>query len=293
MLFLLFLFLGCALASAQPQEDPELARAQIELNRVRTLVEAGVLARAQLQKAEDTVADAIDGADIRKSIYSPDLTEEQADQLVAAANRRFERRKSAFEKAKMQVDMGITAANVLEQLQTQLDYAQKDCDFAATHADLVRQASAMAQAESALQTLAAEQASEDSPVPERALEPSPVSERYDGNGVFTPEIFGRIQAAFDLRFGKPLPISANGETAVHRALGFDHRGRVDVAVRPDQPEGIWLRDYLKAHQVPYFAFNQAVPGKATGAHIHLGPMSTRLAAANSNSHTAVPSGAGQ
>jgi len=282
---LIFLFLGCALLTAQPGEDPEVARAKMDLNRVRALVEAGVLARVQLQKAEDAVADAMDGTDIRKSIYLPDLAEEQAEQLVAAANRRFERRKSAFEKAKMQVDAGIAPANVLEELGAQLDYARKDCDLAAMRADLARQASAMAEAESAaaLQTRGAE----------HPPEASPVAERYDGNGVFTPEIFSRIQTAFDLRFGKPLPVSANGETAVHRALGFDHRGRVDVALRPDQPEGIWLRDYLRAHQVPYFAFNQAVPGKATGAHIHLGPMSPRLIAANSNPHAAVSAGGSQ
>ena len=38
----------------------------------------------------------------------------------------------------------------------------------------------------------------------------------------------------------------------------------------------WLRQYLAEHRIPYFAFRQAVPGKATGAHIHLGPVSTRL-----------------
>jgi hypothetical protein len=70
-----------------------------------------------------------------------------------------------------------------------------------------------------------------------------------------------------------------GETAVHRALGFDHRNRVDVAVHPDQPEGVWLRQYLELHYIPYFAFRRAVPGKATGAHIHIGPMSTPLARA--------------
>ena len=66
-----------------------------------------------------------------------------------------------------------------------------------------------------------------------------------------------------------------GDTAVHRAMGFDHRGRVDVALSPDQPEGVWLREYLTGQEIPYFAFRHAVPGKATGAHIHLGPMSTR------------------
>ena len=88
----------------------------------------------------------------------------------------------------------------------------------------------------------------------------------------------RFPPAYERRFPKPLPVSAMGETAVHRALGFDHRGRVDVALSPDQPEGVWLRQYLEARRIPYFAFWQAVPGKATGAHIHIGPESTRLSA---------------
>ena len=53
------------------------------------------------------------------------------------------------------------------------------------------------------------------------------------------------------------------------------RGRVDVAIHPDQPEGRWLLEYLVEKHIPYFAFRQAVPGKATGAHIHIGPLSTR------------------
>jgi hypothetical protein len=103
-----------------------------------------------------------------------------------------------------------------------------------------------------------------------------IAERYDGDGVFNTSTFGKVESAFVQQFGKPLPVSAIGETAVHRALGFDHRGRVDVSVSPDQPEGVWLREYLTENHIPYFAFRQAVPGKATGAHIHLGPMSTRL-----------------
>jgi hypothetical protein len=82
--------------------------------------------------------------------------------------------------------------------------------------------------------------------------------------------------AFEKHFGKPLPVSALGETAVHRALGFDHRGRVDVALHPDLPEGIWLREFLRENHIPFFAFRQAVPGRATGAHIHIGPMSTHF-----------------
>ena len=73
-----------------------------------------------------------------------------------------------------------------------------------------------------------------------------------------------------------MPISARGETALHRSLGFDHRGRIDVALNPDQREGVWLRTWLQRSKIPYYAFRAAVRGKATAPHIHLGPPSTRL-----------------
>ena len=264
----LLLFLCGPALFGQTPEDPEIARARIELDRVRAMVATGAMPRAQLQKAEEAIADATDAASIRHSIYSQDLSEEQAKQLVAAANRRLERRQKAYDDAKRLVDIGAMPAQTLDQLQQELDFARKDCELAANRADLVAQITAMAEAEAA-----AEQARASG----QSAGPAQVAERYDGDGKFTPAIFAQIETAFAQRFGKPLPVSANGETAVHRALGFDHRGRVDVALRPDQPEGIWLREYLKAHRIPYFAFSQAVPGKATGAHIHLGPGSTRLA----------------
>jgi hypothetical protein len=48
-------------------------------------------------------------------------------------------------------------------------------------------------------------------------------------------------------------------------------------VSPDQPEGVWLMHFLQTNKIPYFAFRMAVKGMATGAHIHIGPGSTRLA----------------
>ena len=68
-----------------------------------------------------------------------------------------------------------------------------------------------------------------------------------------------------------------GESAVHRAMGFDHTGRFDLALSPSQPEGVWARQYLTGKGVTFLAFNGAVQGKATGAHIHIGPPSTRRA----------------
>jgi hypothetical protein len=60
-------------------------------------------------------------------------------------------------------------------------------------------------------------------------------------------------------------------------MGFDHRGRFDVAVGPSQPEGVWARRYLTEKHVTFLAFRSAVPGQATGAHIHIGPPSSHRA----------------
>src|SRR5581483_3567496 len=103
-LAVLLLCASCAWAQA---EDPEVVRARMDLMRVQSLVQTGALPPVQLQKAKDTLADAEDGAVIHRDIQQQDLTEEQADALVAAAERRFERRKQAFDEAKKLVESGI------------------------------------------------------------------------------------------------------------------------------------------------------------------------------------------
>ena len=94
------------------------------------------------------------------------------------------------------------------------------------------------------------------------------------------EDFKAIVIAYEKQFSKPMPISAKGETEVHRSMGYDHRGRVDVALNPDQQEGVWLRRYLINSKIPYFAFRRQIPGKATAAHIHIGPPSLPLRSAD-------------
>ncbi|HWC98251.1 MAG TPA: hypothetical protein VG456_15940 [Candidatus Sulfopaludibacter sp.] len=260
-LFSGLLVLFCvSLAWAQPPEDPEIARARLEITRIDSLVKMGALPPVQLEKAKTALADAQDGALLHANIAQQDLTEQQADDMVAAADRRFERRKQAFDEAKQMVDSGIAASLSLSTYLQNLDFARRECELAETRARLARELNDMARTELLVPT-----------EPHTQLEG-----RFDGNGIFNPQIFQRVESAFEAHFGHPLPVSANGETAVHRALGFDHRGRVDVALRPDQPEGSWLLHYLTANHIPFFAFRQAVPGKSTGAHIHLGPVSTRL-----------------
>lgn len=98
-------------------------------------------------------------------------------------------------------------------------------------------------------------------------------------GAFRPTDIAMVKIAYQKEFSRTLPLSASGETTTHRALGLNHRNRVDVAVNPAHPEGVWLRRFLAAHRIPYFAFWRASPGRATAAHIHIGPPSTRYAPA--------------
>lgn len=253
---------------AQTVEDAEVARARLEVERVKGLVESGVLPRAQLAKAEDAVEEARDRALLRTNISQKDLTEAKADELVAAAGREFERRRKAFDEGKKLVESGLAPEVSLSALLSDLDFARKECELVETRARLTREIAQMAESEALLQERMAHAPSE----------AHRIAERFDGDGIFTPAMFQQVESAFQARFKRPLPVSANGETAVHRAMGFDHRGRVDVALNPDQPEGMWLRQYLTARRIPFFAFRQAVPGKATGAHIHMGPISTRIGA---------------
>lgn len=267
MRFFLAMLLVCGLTlAAQTPEDSQVIQARGEVNRVRGLVESGALPRVQLQKAEEALADAEDGALLRHSSQQADLTEAQADELVAAAGRQLDRRKQAFDDAERLVRGGLAPAVSLDTLLRDLNFARQQITLAEARGRLARELAQQAEAEEALMVRLAQE----------PAEAPKIAERFDGDGIFTPQIFERIEAAFTAHFGKPLPISAMGETAVHRALGFDHRGRVDVALRPDTPEGEWLLQLLTQSHVPYFAFRQAVPGKATGAHIHLGPISTHL-----------------
>jgi len=256
-----------AKASNSAPEDPAVLRARLNIERLRALVEAGALPRVQLEKAEDALGDAQDLAVLRRTMYSRDLTEDQAAEMVAAAQRRIERQQKQLDRTRGLIESGIAAQNDLQPLVAQMNFARQEYDLAVTRANLCHDLSEMARAEERRQ-FHPEQASADGRTPVR----------FDGAGVFTPAQFQQVSTAFERRFAKPLPVSAMGETAVHRAMGFDHRGRVDVALNPDQPEGLWLRQYLEARRIPYFAFWRAAAGKATGAHIHIGPESTRLSA---------------
>ena len=101
--------------------------------------------------------------------------------------------------------------------------------------------------------------------------------RYGGAGAWSLSDAVAIKQFFNRRFGRALPIGAFGQSALHDRWGYDHRNAMDVGVNPDSSEGQALMEYLRANGIPFTAFHFAVPGKATGPHIHVGLPSHRIA----------------
>jgi hypothetical protein len=85
-----------------------------------------------------------------------------------------------------------------------------------------------------------------------------------------------IQQFFSNAFGRSLPTSAVGQSTTHNQLGWDHRNAVDVGLHPDSTEGRALIAYLQNAGRPFLAFRAAIPGLATGPHIHIGSPSHRI-----------------
>jgi hypothetical protein len=100
--------------------------------------------------------------------------------------------------------------------------------------------------------------------------------RFNGASLWTLAQATKIESFFAKRFGHALPISALGQTPTHDRLRLDHRDAMDVALHPDSKEGQALLSYLRQAGIPFIAFKSAVPGAATGAHIHIGKPSARF-----------------
>jgi hypothetical protein len=255
----------------RPDEtDAMVVRARENLDQVQRMVTAGALPLLRLKKAQEEVQNALDMSMLKKSLYSSDILPEQADEMIVVAQRMVFRKQRALMEMQELASAGVIARSEAEASSADLQRASSELEWAQTRAKLIAQMAETMRIEKGIASLELQAESH----PEWV---GNVYTKYDGRGVFTPADLRTIETAYSARFAKPLPISADGETAVHRSMGFDHRGRVDVALNPDQPEGTWLMRYLETKHIPYFAFRSAVPHKATGAHIHMGPQSTKLA----------------
>jgi hypothetical protein len=99
--------------------------------------------------------------------------------------------------------------------------------------------------------------------------------RYGGAGSWLLSESWKIQQFFLQRFGRQLPVSTFGQSALHNRWGLDHRNAMDVGLNPDSVEGQALMQFLRANGIPFSAFRVAIPGSSTGPHIHIGMPSHR------------------
>ncbi len=220
----------------------------------------------KIAEARQNLDDALDLDILDNTLYAhlavEDLNERQAANMVAAAERRLARTQEKVDHGRMLVQQGVAEPYLFADVETELANRKQALDQARARAALVMQIVEIARAE----TLP------DSP-PSIDLNPR---EHFEGERLLETKDVREITLAFEKQFHEPFPVSARGSTAVHRAMGFDHTGRIDVAISPDSPEGLWLRKFLQARSIPYYAFRVAIPGKATAPHIHIGPGSTRI-----------------
>lgn len=100
--------------------------------------------------------------------------------------------------------------------------------------------------------------------------------RYTGTVAWSLRGFSQVESFYQSRYRQSLPVSAFGQSDTHNRLGFDHSNSFDVALHPDTAEAQAVMSYLRSRGIPFTAFRGAIPGNATGAHIHIGYPSHRF-----------------
>lgn len=265
----MWIFLLLAAVSFAAGESPAVTRARQDFEQLRKQVDAGLIPAAKLAEAQDAIDDALDAEVLGRTLYGrvdvENLSPVQSDEMVNAATRRLDRARKRLDHDKL-IAGWVGPAHFADESQAEFNRRAQALSEAKERAALLSEIAASVKAEAA-------------PAPGATGIWKP-KEFVEGDHLLGSGEMRDITLSFEKQFHEPMPVSARGETAVHRALGFDHTGRIDVAVTPDSAEGVWLRKFLESKGIPYYAFRVAIPGKATGAHIHIGPGSTRLHAAD-------------
>ena len=241
---------------------PALAAVQTEaeLERIQALVAAGALPRRALGDAQREFLQFRYRTALRGTLLKATLTEAEIPAMIEASEGLRDIAKKNLDLVLKQVEAGALAANQLVGARDALVTAERQLELSIERAKIVRDLSRMASAESYLDELEEEE----------------LAFRFDGFDLYEMDALGEIDNLYYSAFGVPPPISADGDTALHRSMGLDHTGRVDIALHPDTEEGLYLIFLLEGWGIPYIAFRSAVPGQATGPHIHVGPSSDRI-----------------
>ncbi len=113
------------------------------------------------------------------------------------------------------------------------------------------------------------------PIPKGSTVSTAAMIRFNGGGAWVLSDAWKVQKFFQQAFQKPLPVSVFGQGAIHVRWRLDHNNSMDVSLHPDGREGQALLGFLRSNGIPFLAFRQAIPGTATGPHIHIGRPSHR------------------
>ena len=100
--------------------------------------------------------------------------------------------------------------------------------------------------------------------------------RFGGTRAWSINEAGAVMQFYTRSFGRQLPVSSFGQSPVHDRWGYAHHHAMDVGVSPDSTEGRALMEYLRSSGIPFTAFRWAIPGTATGPHIHIGRPSHKI-----------------
>lgn len=79
-----------------------------------------------------------------------------------------------------------------------------------------------------------------------------------------------IESEFQQTTGRPLPVRVRGQGKIHDQWGYQHQDSADISLSPNSREGQALMAQLQRQNIPYLAFDRAIPNVATGPHIHIG-----------------------
>ncbi len=126
-----------------------------------------------------------------------------------------------------------------------------------------------------VETAANEQIAKDLRLARQRLVRTSSFTRFAGGSGWSIGEAWKVQRFFSDTFKKQLPIAVFGQGAIHERWRLDHRNAMDIQLHPDGVEGRALLNFLEKQGIPYLAFRAAIPGTATGPHIHIGRPSHR------------------
>lgn len=202
-----------------------------------------------------------------KLIANTKVYRESLEEVLKLQKREQVRIAGLVEARRGLAETGIISRRELEESQAQLDTAA---------AKITETTKSIEEADQLVtEVMAAEQLAKVKPEPPGTFRSGPVLIRYSGTSNFSLNDYSSIDEYFHSQFARSMPVSAFGQSGTHERMGFDHRRALDVAIHPDSVEGRSLMAYLRSQGIPFIAFRAAVAGSATGAHIHIGPPSSR------------------